>query len=193
MTAQFPDEFIFNGVEYSIAGIHGQSLFDSEEHGLHPVGTCSACWRGYVATFALVENRLVLSRLSVQLGKLGERISFLNDVGPQINGKEPALAVGQPALFNNIYDDLNLPLVFSGGLLIARGFIQELYVHMGFHPAWKFNEVWELIFRDGVQEESRDISLKVAELRKKLTQKPLVPTRTKDHLEWIRDTFLLDY
>jgi hypothetical protein len=53
--------------------------------------------------------------------------------------------------------------------------------------------VWELIFRDGMLEESRDVSLKVAELRKKLTQKSLLPTRTKDHLKWIRDTFLLDY
>ncbi len=80
-------------------------------------------------------------------------------VGPDINGREPALPVDQQPLFNNVYDNLNLPLPFSGGFLIARDFIRELYVHMGFHPAWKFREVWELLFDNGILKESQDVSL----------------------------------
>lgn len=45
------------------------------------------------------------------------------------------------------YEFKDVPL--SGGLLLGEGFIQELYVHMGFHPAWKYLHVIELIFEGG--------------------------------------------
>jgi hypothetical protein len=38
----------------------------------------------------------------------------------------------------------------SGAVVAAHcGFIAELYVHMGHHPAWKYTQVLELIFDDG--------------------------------------------
>ncbi len=45
------------------------------------------------------------------------------------------------------FTDSNLPapISFTGGLPIAADFIQELYVHLGFHPAWKFREVHGII------------------------------------------------
>ena len=47
-------------------------------------------------------------------------------------------------MFNNQYADVNYPIAYTGGLLLARGFIQKLYEHMGFHPAWKYEQVIEL-------------------------------------------------
>jgi hypothetical protein len=194
MTAQFPDLFLFNETEYAIAGIHGDAPFDPTRFGLHPVGCCTACWRGYVCTFTHFQDRLILTRLDVNLGKYREDRSFDVQVGPAINSREPALPVDQFGLFNNIYTELDLPLSFSGGLLIARDFIQELYVHMGFHPAWKFQEVWELIFGEGRLIESRNVSQAMADLRARLHSHP-------DDMEWdeneilerIRSAFRLDY
>jgi hypothetical protein len=193
MTAQFPDQFLINETEYSIAGIHGEPPFDPVKLGMHPISTCTACWRGYVAGFALREDQLVLARLSIQLGKLEEGSAFIPQVGPEINGREPALPVDRHAMFNNVYDPLDLPLQFDGGLLIARDFIQELYVHMGFHPAWKFNEVWELVFDGGHLESAENVSDKVAVLRQKLNQKSLIPPSGKRQQKWIHDAFRLDY
>ena len=66
------------------------------------------------------------------------------------------------------YEGLAFPLPFSGRLLACRGFIDDLYVHMGFHPAWKYKKVMELAFDDGRLIEHRDRSDAVAELRRRI-------------------------
>ena len=45
---------------------------------------------------------------------------------------------------------------------LADGFIQNLYVHMGFHPAWKYREVHELLFEDGRLLHAQDRSAAMA-------------------------------
>lgn len=57
----------------------------------------------------------------------------------------------------------NAVIPFSSGLLLGDGFIRELYVHMGFHPAWKFERVVELIFEGGQLTRSHDRSEQLAE------------------------------
>jgi len=193
VTAQFLDGFRYKEKDYAIAGIHGEALFDPENLGLNPAVTCTACSRGYVCTYTLLGKQLVVSRLAVNLLDFHAEPEWLPVPGPEINGRKPMLAEERFPLFNNLYEDLELPVRFTGGLLIARDFIQELYVHMGFHPAWKFHEVWELLFDDGILTESQDVSLKVAELRKKLEPTLLKPKEPKGKLKWVKDTFKLDY
>ena len=60
MTAQMPDLFRHEGVDYDLAGISAGGLFNPSQFGLKPEGTCTACWRGYQAVFALAGSRLVL-------------------------------------------------------------------------------------------------------------------------------------
>ena len=67
---------------------------------------------------------------------------------------------------------------------------------MGFHPAWKFRTVYELLFKNGTIHEIRDVSLRVAEIRKMMLQKPIDWNGHggRDKLEeWIKSTFRLDY
>jgi hypothetical protein len=85
---------------------------------------------------------------------------------------------------------------FTGGILIAQGFIQQLYVHMGFHPAWKYETVYELTFSQGNVLEIKDISAGMADLRNKMTRQPLAPDAgaSKQEIEnWIASTFKRDY
>ena len=166
MTAQINDSFQYRRREYAVAGISEGELFEPSLLDLKPAGTCTACWRGYQAVFAVLESRLVLDTLHVNLinrveGKPGyERVE-----GPVINGIVPGPPKKELDFFNNHYVGLKYHLEYSGGLLLADGFIESLYVHMGFHPAWKYKTVIELVFDAGVLKHEFDRSERMAEIR----------------------------
>jgi hypothetical protein len=168
MTAQINDMFRYRKCEYALAGISEGELFDPSLLDLKPSGTCSACWRGYQAVFALSGPRLVLDALHVNLLKPGE--GHEREEGPLINGVKPGEPRGEYDWFNNHYEGLEFHLEYTGGLLLAAGFIKELYVHMGFHPAWKYERVVELIFDAGILKQEFDRSAQMAELRQKFLE-----------------------
>lgn len=114
--------------------------------------------------------------------------------GPAIHGVYPVPPVSRhdSGAFSNHYFDVGLPMPFSGGLLICDSFILELYTHMGFHPAWKYEEVRELIFVDGVLTQIRDRSDEMKKMRElfvdadeeKMDRKSL-----EDIADWIERSF----
>ncbi len=82
---------------------------------------------------------------------------------------------------------MRYPIDFTGGLLVCDGFLREHYVHMGFHPAWKFTRVEELIFENGALTSREDVSQKMAAIREKLAG-------TDEALKaFIENAFKLDY
>lgn len=91
------------------------------------------------------------------------------------------------------YQGVALPLSFTGGILACDGFLRELYVHMGFHPAWKFEHVEELIFDDGRLTRRTDVSEELAQVREVLKHQPSGPDRDETILAWVKRTFQLDY
>lgn len=50
---------------------------------------------------------------------------------------------------NNEYSDVNLPIKYSGGIVIGRDFLQEYYVHMGFHRPHCYKYVIDLLMDKG--------------------------------------------
>jgi hypothetical protein len=166
MTAQIDDIFRYEDAEYAVCGISEGTLFNPSLLGLNPVGTCSACWRGYQAVFAIADSRLVLDTLHVNLLAGGE--GYARQEGPPINGVSPTGPRGEHDWFNNHYDDLAYPLEYTGGLLLGDGFIRDLYVHMGFHPAWKYKAVIELVFESGILQAEFDRSRRMARFRERL-------------------------
>ena len=168
MTAQIHDIFRIRDTEYSLAGISEGKLFDPADLELNPVMTVTACWRGYQAVFAVSDSRLVLDTLHVNLFEEGERCE--RKAGHAINGIKPTAPEGEYDFFNNHYEGLNYPLEYTGGLLLADGFIHDLYVHMGFHPAWKYEHVIELVFEKGVLTDEFDRSERMAELRRMIAE-----------------------
>lgn len=151
MTAQIPDEVVWQGEEYALAGIDGGPLFDPAEHGLELRMISTACWRGHVCTYGVVSDRLELTSLTVGMDD------------------PPAELLGAPLVpseYGEIrYQPLRLPIPFTGGLLIGAGFIHRLYVHMGFHPAWKYERVHELVFDAGRLTAHHDRSAAMAQVR----------------------------
>jgi hypothetical protein len=171
MTAQINDTFRYRKKEYSLAGISEGELFDISVLDLKPSMASTACRRGYQAVFAVVQSRLVLDTLHVRLRRPGEgKYRYEGEVGPVINGVTPSPPRKDFDLFDNHYKGLNFHLEYSGGLLLAHGFIRSLYVHMGFHPAWKYKTVIELIFDAGVLKEEFDRSERMAEIREMISK-----------------------
>jgi len=189
MTAQIEDLFRYQGIKYSVAGTsEGEldELFDPSLLALTPVGVWSDCWRGFQAVFAIVDSQLVLDTLHMNL------LAGDEDYGPQkglpINGVSPTGSRGKYDFFNNHYVGIGYHLEYTGGLLLADGFIQDLYVHMDFHPAWKHTNVVELVFETGVLQNEFDRSERMAEIRQLLLDSGRSPTDT-EMLEFVKRSF----
>jgi len=199
MTAQIPDTLLFEDQALSIVGVNGSGLFDPYVLNLQPVSRITSCWRGYVCEYKLLHNKLLLNKLQINLGMdewKDKTHEFTPEAGPLINGVKPVFSIERQELFNNTYAELNLPIDFTGGLLAAGNFVQELYVHMGFHPAWKYKTVLELILSHGYVIETRDVSKRMEEIRNEMVNSPLEPNvnATKEQTEeWIASTFKLNY
>jgi hypothetical protein len=148
----------------------------------------TACWRGYICHYGVRSGHLQLLHLTV-----GMESPFAPEAGagpaPPVFGSEPATDEGAAT-----YRPTNAVVPFTGGLLLGDGFIEELYVHMGFHPAWKFERVVELIFEDGRLVRSHDRSAQLAEIRHRIQAGEMGdPDRPGELLAWIPRTFELDY
>jgi hypothetical protein len=95
-----------------------------------------------------------------------------------------------------VYKWVNTAVAFTGGMLIGADFIDEMYVHMGFHPAYKFRVVHELIFEDGQLKSATDQTSAMEKVRAKLKGRALKPGPGASDAEltaWIEGTFSLKY
>ena len=148
MTAQISDSVCYKGDWYALAGIRprrGGPPFDPSLYDLRVRPITTACWRGYVCSYEVNDDRLEL--VSVDLG--------VSDPPAELFGAP----VSQGAFGSARYEPIRVPQPFDGGLLIASEFLPDLYAHMGPHPAWKYKHVFELIFADGHLAEALDHSL----------------------------------
>lgn len=199
MTAQIEDTFRYQGKKLNLAGISGAGLFNPADHGLDPTSWSTACWRGYRAHYVVTNDKLSLSALEVSLTDPREVYEGTAIRVPAllINGISASTPPdGVRSSFEYEYKGLDLLVSYSGGLLLATDFIDELYVHMGFHPAWKYRQVFELIFESGMLEEERDVSEKLAAIRKKMLALPPEgdgSTPPPGSMAWIEKCFSQDY
>src|SRR5262249_3542385 len=144
------------------------------------------CWRGFVCTYLVEGQRLLLDQLAINL----------DEPAPILFGVRPKPDTGELRLFDAVYDRLRHPVPSSGGLLLARDLLKELYVHIGFNPAWKDREVHELVFRDGALVQETGRCAQIAELRQEIADRPLEPgyeAKRPEILRWIEKCFSQEY
>lgn len=177
MTAQMPDLVRWQGREFALAGIDGGPLFDPDEHGLELRMISTACWRGHICLYAVDAGELVLASLTVGM----------DSPPPELFGA----TVSKSTWGDTRYEPIRVPVPFTGGLLIGDGFIRELYVHMGFHPAWKYRDVHELLFENGRLTAHHDRSDAMAAVR--ADEPRLRPDREDELKSWIESTFDRSY
>jgi hypothetical protein len=193
MTAQLNDTVLYQGKELCISGVKGEGLFNPEDHGLRTMDLCSACHRGSVCKYEIAGDRLMLKQVDAFLDEEQEESARRGD-GPLLLGKAPDEKPGP--IDTIVYSDLGTPLEFTGGLLLTSGFIKELYVHMGFHPAWKYREARELTFEGGLLTHVTDLSTLMARFRELVKGEPLRPGLRAARAEiekWVEDCFSLKY
>jgi hypothetical protein len=207
MTAQISDTFYYRKKPRALAGINGSGLFDPAQHGIKPVMISTACWRGYYCTYEVEDGGLFLTE--VHLG-LGREDAAARGEGPKLFGRIPrrytVLGHRQNVRTGEVttswesgefkVDDIREPVPFTGGLLLGDDFIHEMYVHMGFHPAYKFRVVYELVFDGGRLVEEHDRSAQIAEFREMLSSRSLEPGSQASRAEieqWVERCFSLQY
>lgn len=177
MTGQIPDSFLYEGEVYSLIGIEEEEPFSPLNYDILPEMASTACWRGFVLYYKLDDNYLTLQdmQLNTQEAK-------------KINGVKPKKTED---MFKFHYQDLNLKLDYSGKLLIARDFIDEMYVHMGFQRPISFRKVVELDFNNGELLSVNDLSEQMENRRNKSPADGARPKtmKDKDVKNWVKDTF----
>jgi hypothetical protein len=183
MTGQIPDKLIYKQSEYSIVGLKGEGLPSPLDYDIWPVSPHTANWRGFVMTFIVVEDHLNLHEMNVTVKELKGKPPIINDVKPKVK---------KEGLIGLTYEKLKLNTEFTGKILIAKDFIDSMYVHMGFQSPVSFETVIELKFNMGKLESTLDLSKLMKEFRKqKLSDGKLEPSG--DIQAWIARTFSLDY
>jgi hypothetical protein len=188
VTAQALDQVRWRGRTWSLVGIDGDGLFDPTALGIVPQMLHTAAWRGSICCYAVENDELRLRRLEIGFDPLTQERALAGDP-PVIADVRPRQ---QGTGYVWLYDEADLPVPFTGGLRIGHGFIQELYVHMGFAPAWKFEEVHELRFESGRLVAAVDESDAMRRQRELATKEPLAPPRgsgVERITDWIRGTF----
>lgn len=155
MTAQVADSLLFAGREYSIVAVENDWIFNPREQGFQPVAPHTACWRGFHCHYSVIAGELVLDSLSISVG----------DATP------PTWRAIEPTTDDSdddrmwLYRDVSLPVLYSGGVVVGRNFLEAFYVHMGFQPPYAYEDVKELMFSGGRLVEQVDRSSPMAEIR----------------------------
>ncbi len=151
MTAQISDTFLYKGQEYFLIGIRGGELVCPEQFGMEPEMIITACYRGFYATYELTEDALYLRTFT---------LSEKNNKYLPIQGVMPAKNNYQAT-----YYGLSLTIPFTGKLRLARDFIEDLYVHMGFQKPSAFRAVLDITLNDGKIIKVNDRSGEAARIR----------------------------
>ena len=149
MTAQITDTFLFKGKSYQLIGITGGDLFSSQDFGIEADCMDTGCWDGFYSIYEIIDRVIFLKDMTILLAPRKDgNYKAINKVLPQqISDYE--------AQYRNIYLHVSS---FTGKIRIARGFIDELYIHMGFPKPYAFKTVLDLTFEDGKLIETKNRS-----------------------------------
>ncbi|MHA1137401.1 MAG: hypothetical protein ACTSSE_13030 [Candidatus Thorarchaeota archaeon] len=186
MTAQIPDQFRYEGEAYDLVGFDGETLYEPLDFGITTQMASTACWRGYQMFYDCKDGKLILDHIHA---RTDDKIT-VNGVTPRESGDG-----NQMVFFNTFYENLGLKTKFTGTLLLAKDFISEMYVHMGFQSPDAFRTVLEIHVKDGDITKVKDLSEKMEERRKIGLMKPSRPDSLDepDIGDWVKDRFSLDY
>jgi hypothetical protein len=179
VTQQQPDLVDYLGRVHAVTAVDGSDLFDPLRYGWTAPFLSTACWRGYLAKYAVVDGHLRL--VEVEIGPKADP--------PDLFGTPPSPA-GPQARYPNalVYTGLSAPVEFTGRMLVGRGYVSVGRLGVGYAPAWFFSTVHDLEFDDDRLVGATDVSDELAEVRDRLgtPREYLAGLREEEriHLPW---------
>lgn len=167
MTAQIGDIYKYEKKEFTIVALSSAMPFDPKNFGMESHPSSTACYRGYWCEYAIENDELFLKDL--YLFNVEDKYPPLNgvEVSPQefveyecyTGSEKKCEKITSPAHFGHrVYKDVNLPIPYTGKILLGDGFMQEYYIHMGFQRGWAYEKLIELVFEEGILLECNDLS-----------------------------------
>lgn len=171
MTAQLHDKVIYQSDDFDLVGVKDGKLPIPKDYGLQPVGGYSNCDRGYIMTYLVNTARLYLSQLWIDLlipTKDGKTWRPINNVEAEIHYSK--MWGGTLREGGKQYNDIQLAVDFTGGILIARDFDGGGHAHYGFAKPFQYDTVIELMFRQGQLVQEIDRSVESVQWREAFTQ-----------------------
>jgi len=195
MSGQVDDKFIFNKSEYSVSAIEfPENFLDIYSLGIKPIEFDTGCWRGYVATFAINKENLVLKKLYTNNGNdIKNEIIEINKKLPKINIPKGLCDEYKNTWKEYTYNNINLNILYTGSIIITKGFIWDRYVHMGFQSPISFEVVIQLTFNKGKLSNINDLSETAKKIREKEIEMPENYNNFEDMIKWINNCFDVSY
>ncbi|NUU20196.1 MAG: hypothetical protein HOV68_01585 [Streptomycetaceae bacterium] len=188
MTGQIPDFVHHRGTQYALTAVAGSGLFDPADHGLRTRPPSTGCWRGFLCDYTVTDRHLRLTRLELTPAEPPD------DDGPVLFGVRPTVdgPDGHHPGSRN-YRDMAVPMAFTGRVLLGGEIAAGPYLHMGFRPAWLFEDVVELVFAEGRLTEEYDRSAELADVRRRVGDAGARPAEGEATRDWIERTGSLSY
>lgn len=148
-TAQYPDKIFYSNKEYSLLTNPLEKYFEKNEDKRPKGGVISsALWRGYVATFEIIENQLFVKDIEIKIWDekfdRTEWKSVINEVFPEVAQRK---------------------IDWFNGLLTLPYGEQINYVHMGYDSSYENYIIIEI--EKGKSIKSKDLNFKEYESLKR--------------------------
>ena len=197
MTAQIHDTVFFDNNIYDLIGGDESKLASPEMFGMRAQMIHTACYRGCIFRYEISEGLLVLREMVIMTadgkyepicGIEPEIMKDYEEVGKEtFDGATIITMHGGPYPGAAEYKGLSVNIPFTGKLRIARDFIQDMYIHMGFQKPSAYATVIDIVFHAGKVAEIIDRSAETEKIRGAFKKK-----YKKNGLEVIEDAFSLD-
>ncbi len=206
MTAQIEDCYKHRRKRYSLVAISDEMTFDPRAYGVIPKGRCTACWRGYWCEYNVTAKGLFLQNLYIN--SEDEKYPPINGVNVSEIEYRDCISLSfkdgkvvqtptkiEKHMGHREYKNLNIPVKYTGKVLLGNGFLREYYIHMGFQRSWAYTELIEFEFKDGKLINKTDHSDTAAKLREILDSSDVDPAHPDggNIPQFVEDSFSLDY
>lgn len=164
---------LFNPNRFSYHIVGGKELFDPSSYHIQTIKNTSACSRGYICNYEIIENNLYLMHVGLHCQKrdtLG--IRYRKEGGPPLFGKFPNRVLqrkGSQYIYCN-YENLHQLISYSGIVSIANGTVNNKLISTAedIYPIYKYKTVYDLTFEIGYLASCEDLSPQMARFRNML-------------------------
>jgi len=152
VTVQEPDYVYYKRRKYELVSVDSDGLFNPTEHGFDLFAPHTACWRGYIATYAIKNQELLLRNLDCW--------SNPESTASLVGGHLPVESTPWGELN---FKQLEHQIPYTGYLILGGG---EILGQFDYFADWTIYElVHECQFQQGRLVKTRDLSAEAAQRR----------------------------